>query len=467
LYTSADWVAVADAFVPTPGALDHFTLTGYPTSTTAGTSFGNVVVTAYDSCNEVKTDYTGRVYFTSTDPQAVLPSDYPFVLGDAGTKTFTGVILKTAGTQSITAADGSLTSAQTGITVDPAALDHFTFGSISSPQVAGAAFSVSITAQDQYGNTVSSYIDSNTLTASAGAVSPSDTGAFVSGTKILPVTVTGVGSSLTLTTTGAGKSGASNSFDVISGSVDHFTITSYPSSVQPGQTFQATVTAYDAYGNINTAYTGQVYFTSTDPQATLPYTSASKYTFSAAENGVHQFSGFALQTAGSQTITVTDGSVQAPSGAITVASTVASSTLSVSCSPSTVDNKNGTAQTVISGTLTVTSSHAGIPSRAITVSYFDGTAWNTIGTATTNAAGVYYIAWVVPSTLPNGFHPIKAEFSGDGQYLSCSAVTSGDGDGIFTLPEYLYGGLVALLACFGAFAIFKKRSSLPHLNPHN
>jgi len=73
----------------------------------------------------------------------------------------------------------------------------------------------------------------------------------------------------------------------------------------------------------------------------------------------------------------------------------------------------------------------------------------------------------VPSTLPNGFHPIKAEFSGDGQYLSCSAVTSGDGDGIFTLPEYLYGGLVALLACFGAFAIFKKRSSLPHLNPHN
>src|SRR5262249_52659072 len=46
------------------------------------------------------TGYTGTVHFTSSDPQAILPADYSFVSGDAGTHIFS-VTLKTLGDQTI------------------------------------------------------------------------------------------------------------------------------------------------------------------------------------------------------------------------------------------------------------------------------------------------------------------------------------------------------------------------------
>jgi uncharacterized repeat protein (TIGR01451 family) len=48
--------------------------------------------------------YTGTVHFTSSDPQAILPADYTFTSGDAGTHTFS-ITLKTLGDQTITATD--------------------------------------------------------------------------------------------------------------------------------------------------------------------------------------------------------------------------------------------------------------------------------------------------------------------------------------------------------------------------
>jgi hypothetical protein len=66
-----------------------------------------------------------------------------------------------------------------------------------------------------------------------------------------------------------------------------------------------TVTAYDAYGNVATGYTGTVHFTSSDhnPNAHLP----ADYTFTAADAGTHTFSGsVSLHSHGQQSITVTD-----------------------------------------------------------------------------------------------------------------------------------------------------------------
>ena len=81
-----------------------------------------MTVTADDAGGNVTTGYTGTVHFTSSDAQAVLPANYTFTGGDAGTHIFS-VTLKTAGTQSITATDtvtGSITGSQSGITVNPA-----------------------------------------------------------------------------------------------------------------------------------------------------------------------------------------------------------------------------------------------------------------------------------------------------------------------------------------------------------
>jgi hypothetical protein len=61
------------------------------------------------------------------------------------------------------------------------------------------------------------------------------------------------------------------------------------------------VTAYDAYGNVATGYTGTVSSSSSDDAAELP----DDYTFTTADNGMHYFAA-ALNTPGIQWITATD-----------------------------------------------------------------------------------------------------------------------------------------------------------------
>lgn len=230
-----------------------------------------------------------------------------------------------AGTPTITAAEnpseGWIDAAQQE-TVNPAAPEHFDFSPISSPQTSGVAFTITITSRDVYGNTVTSYAGSNTLSDSTGTVSPKTAGPFSSGAWSGGVTITKAQSGVSITATDGAISGASNSFTVKPSTLASFTMSGYPSTVTAGVSFgsDVVVTAYDAYNNVKTDYVGQVYFTSTDPQVVLPYTSGSKYTFTVGDAGVHTFTGagFTLKTAGSQTISVTDGTVSLTSFPITV-----------------------------------------------------------------------------------------------------------------------------------------------------
>jgi hypothetical protein len=101
-----------------PGAIDYFTVSGILDPLTAGTS-SSALVTAFDAYNNLKTDYTGTIQFTSSDAQATLPSNYAFAGDDSGTHTFTeGVILKTSGTQSVTVTGDTKTGSQSGIIVN-------------------------------------------------------------------------------------------------------------------------------------------------------------------------------------------------------------------------------------------------------------------------------------------------------------------------------------------------------------
>ena len=106
--TPALTVAVSQS---APAALFVVT-TSFANPDVAGTA-GSVTVTAEDPYGNVA-QYLGTVDLTSTDGQiAGLPATYTFTAGDAGVHTFTNVILKTAGAQTITATD-SVTSTITG-----------------------------------------------------------------------------------------------------------------------------------------------------------------------------------------------------------------------------------------------------------------------------------------------------------------------------------------------------------------
>jgi hypothetical protein len=212
--------ATSNSIVVSPAAASMLIVSGFSSPVTAGTA-GTVTVTAQDAFGNTATGYVGTVKFSSSDPQAVLPGNYTFTATDAGVHTFAnGVTLKTAGSQSITATDtvtSSISGSQSGITVNPA-----------------AATKLNITA---------------------------------------------------------------------------------PSSATVSVAFTITVTAQDAYGNTATGYRGTVKFTSSDKKAVLP----KNYKFTAADNGVHTFTnGVTLKTTGTQTITATDSGTKSITGTATV-----------------------------------------------------------------------------------------------------------------------------------------------------
>jgi hypothetical protein len=83
-----------------------------------------------------------------------------------------------------------------------------------------------------------------------------------------------------------------------------------------GSAFNITVKVLDGNGNVFTGYTGTVYFSSSDGQASLP----GSYTFTAADAGVHTFTNaVTLKTAATQTVTVADTVTGSINGSATVA----------------------------------------------------------------------------------------------------------------------------------------------------
>src|SRR5262249_49747375 len=75
-----------------------------PGMSAAGTAVA-VTIEAFDPFDNPATGYTGTVHFRSTDKLASLPADYTFVAGDQGVHTFPKVILRTPGSQVLTATD--------------------------------------------------------------------------------------------------------------------------------------------------------------------------------------------------------------------------------------------------------------------------------------------------------------------------------------------------------------------------
>ena len=199
-----------------PSTLDHFKINA-PKSSTAGTSFDNVIVTAYNSNNNIDTTYNGSVYFTSIDKQAVLPynsgDQYAFSPADKGQQIFSGFILKTAGPNAITVVDSnSGVYALAIIPVDPGNLDHITISPGSSTIVAGAQQKYGFTAYDAYGNVLESVngFPSWSINSSAGGSWDQWSGTYFSQYS----------GSWTVTCTCLGKN-TTSSLTVVPGRIDH------------------------------------------------------------------------------------------------------------------------------------------------------------------------------------------------------------------------------------------------------
>ncbi len=164
-----------------PGSATALVLSGL-SAQTAGTA-QTLLVTAQDLYGNTASGYTGTVHFTSSDGAASLPGNYTFVAGDAGVHSFSsGVTLKTAGSRSVTGTDtvtGTITGSQT-VTVNPGSATALVLSGLST-QPPNTAQSLTVTAQDTYGNTATGYTGTVHFTSSDGAATLPGNYTFVAG----------------------------------------------------------------------------------------------------------------------------------------------------------------------------------------------------------------------------------------------------------------------------------------------
>lgn len=100
-------------------------------------------------------------------------------------------------------------------TVTAGGLDHFTFEPVPSPQRPGQPFPVTIYARDAQDNTLTSFAESVNLSDLSGTIFPSTSGNFSSGVYTGEVTISAACMADSITAEYGGKSGASNTFDVV------------------------------------------------------------------------------------------------------------------------------------------------------------------------------------------------------------------------------------------------------------
>ena len=278
-----------------------------PSGAISGTA-SSFTVTALDPFNNIATGYAGTVHLGSSDSAAVVPANN---LLTSGVGVFSATLLA-LGKQTLTATDtanSSLTSASKPISVSFAATHYFVSGPANV--TAGNAFALTVTAQDQLGDTVVAY--SGTVHFSSGdiqAVLPGDT-TLANGTGTFTVTLQTAGNQTVLTTDTVNSSltGSTSVIAVSPGAVAHFGVVG-PATVAVGIPATFTVMAQDSYANKVPGYAGTVHFSSSDSGATLPPDTT-------LTSGLGIFSA-TLQTPGNQAVSASDKVIASVSGTTTI-----------------------------------------------------------------------------------------------------------------------------------------------------
>ena len=272
----------------TPGATTQYLVTG-GVDAVAGT-VQTINVSAEDAYGNLVASGNDLINLTSSDSQAQVPVSATLT---NGTGTF-DVILKTAGSQSITATnpdDPTFTGKQTGINITSATADHL---SIAGPATltAGSPVSFVVTANDPYGNIDTSISDPVDLISSDSQAPYLGGSTLINGMATITATLKTAGPQ-TLRTHYLGNGPDDGTLQIVvnAAAASSFRVDGLATATA-GDTNNYDVTAIDQYGNVATTYTGIVEASSSDPQAELPPSGT-------LTNGVGTF-GIMFKTAGQQ-----------------------------------------------------------------------------------------------------------------------------------------------------------------------
>jgi len=276
---------IVPGLIPLPGSVSGYV--GSPATQAVGTGFTVSIYATDPYWNPVPSADIVRV--TATGSYTASPSSGTL---SNGFRQFT-VTLNTVGSQTVSVSDltnGSISGTTSpSIQVTASAPNHFSFNTITSPQIAGAPFSVTIRAVDSGGNTVTGYAADAILTANTGtaSITPSQI-TFTAGVWTGLVTCKGAGGSVALTCadySAPPKIGSSNSFVVNPGPFFGLQVilpgesamggttsgkSGTPTNQTAGTPFTTTVRAVDQYWNLVSGVNDRIVLTSTDTYAWIP-----------------------------------------------------------------------------------------------------------------------------------------------------------------------------------------------------
>lgn len=210
-------------FAIIPGALHHFTIVDFLngqnlTNKKAGENF-QVLIRARDAFDNIVTTFNNKSATLDDSTHSISPKNVTLLNGAA---TALIHITKAQNNTRVLASANGRTGASNSFNVTANDLAKFGLSQISN-QVAGIPFIVTITAQDDYGNTVTSFGGTVKFGSTIGVVSPVNSGIFSNGVRVEPVKYTTISNSnqralnVTDNAVGSNKTGASNLFTVIPG----------------------------------------------------------------------------------------------------------------------------------------------------------------------------------------------------------------------------------------------------------
>lgn len=312
------------------------------TSEGAGTITGTASTSAVMGSNLV-------VSLSSDDAtEATVPATVTILAGQSSA-TFTITLVDDAVTDgaqtlAIGASAATFTSATRNLIVTDNDAHHFSFATITNPQIKNAAFPITITARTIDEQTVTAFNSTVNLSAAdaGGAVpfAPAVSGNFVAGLWTGDVSVGAFATGVQITATRAsGLTGVSNSFDVTFGPLDHFVWSTVPSPQYVDTPFAVTLTALDSAGNTAAGFVGVANLTST-------YTGITPAVTGSFVGGVWSDNLSLSQAATSASLTATNGAATGQSNQFTISALVP---LTVSLAVPTVIESGAT----LSGTVAI------------------------------------------------------------------------------------------------------------------
>ena len=234
---SGNTTGQSNSFNVVAAALDSVTVN--PTSLSLSVnSTAPVSAKAFDQYNNEITTQT----ITWTSTIGSVPASGSTVTYNSGTSSGNGSVIASA-TQG-----GTTRTATIAVSVSSSPVDHFSFALIST-QTAGTNFQVTITAKDEFDNTVTSYNGNGNLSFSLGTITPSTTSDFSNGAWVGTVRVTKAGTGATISYSSSGFSGTSNAFTVRPNNLSGVTITPAALTLNLEETKAVAASSVDAYGN--------------------------------------------------------------------------------------------------------------------------------------------------------------------------------------------------------------------------